>query len=167
MLLYLKEEGVKYKPDIVILGFVPSDLARNMSKFHNRPKPKFVLLDNKLQLTNVPVPTISSIIRQEAFKSRIIEWISIIRSARAEAKNYVRDRKRLTEAILDEMIKTIKECGAQPLFVYISSPLAMSKNKPEEEILFEKFLKISAKNGVSAIYLPGLILLCLCKKALP
>ena len=73
MLLYLKEEGTRYKPDIVILGFAPSDLSRNMSKFHNRPKPRFVLLGNKLQLTNVPVPTISSIVRQEAFRFKIID----------------------------------------------------------------------------------------------
>ena len=65
-----------------------SDLSRNMSEFHNRPKPRFVLLGNKLQLTNVPVPTISSIVRQEAFRFKIIDWISMIQEGRGNKKNF-------------------------------------------------------------------------------
>ena len=43
------------------------------------------------------------------------------------------------------MIKTIKGCGAQPLFVYISIPIAMGridqkKEKPSEDF-FEQFCK--------------------------
>src|SRR5262249_10078893 len=33
MLLYLREEGIKYRPDIVILGFVSEDMRRNMLSF--------------------------------------------------------------------------------------------------------------------------------------
>ena len=134
MLLYLKEAGIRYKPDIVILGFVYSDLSRNMLKFNNKyPKPKFVLVGNKLQLTNVPVPTISSIISQEIFRPKIIDWFLMIQAAYGDKKHFNKEKQQLAEAIFDEMLKTIKECKAKPLFVYISTPRAIDKNDPKEE----------------------------------
>ena len=141
MLLYLKEEGIRYKPDIVVLGFAPTGLSRNMSLCYRLPKPKFVLVDNKLQLTNVPVPTISSIISQEIFKPKIIDWLLMIQAEHGDKTHFIKERKQLTEAIFDEMLKTIRECGAKPLFVYISTPLAMSKNNPKEEKPFEDFFE--------------------------
>ena len=74
-------------------------------------------------------------------------------SERADPKKYIKERKRLTEAIFDEMIKTIKECGAKPLFVYISSPLAMSKNKPREERPSEEFFEnFCKKRGILYLF---------------
>ena len=66
------------------------------------------------------------------------------RGARKQ-KKFLKDRKQLTGEILDEMIKTIKGCGAQPFFVYISTPIAMSKidpkNEKPSEDFFEQFCK--------------------------
>src|SRR5262249_1689918 len=42
MLLYLQEEGIKYHPDIVILGFLPFDMKRNVVSFRDYAKPRFV-----------------------------------------------------------------------------------------------------------------------------
>jgi hypothetical protein len=38
MLILFGEEGVKYEPDIVILGFLPLDMARNVLKFRDFAK---------------------------------------------------------------------------------------------------------------------------------
>src|SRR6516164_467780 len=43
MLLYLWEEGIKYHPDLVILGFLSMDMRRNMLSFRDYAKPRFVL----------------------------------------------------------------------------------------------------------------------------
>ena len=39
MLLALKEVGVKYKPDVVMLGFIGADMKRNSEKFRDYAKP--------------------------------------------------------------------------------------------------------------------------------
>ena len=153
MLLYFKNEGVKYKPEIVILGFAPSDLSRNMLVFYLRPKPKFKLADNGLQLTNVPVPTIRSVLNQEVYKLKIIDWVLMTQSSSGRGKYYFRERWKLTEAIFDELVKVIKECGAKPLFVYISTPLAISKNKQSTEKAFEdSFEQYCKERGVPYLF---------------
>jgi len=65
MLLYLKEEGVKYHPDVVILGYLNMDTYRNLWKFFAFAKPKFDMTPNGLQLTNVPVPTPEQVLAEE------------------------------------------------------------------------------------------------------
>jgi hypothetical protein len=55
--LYLKEEGLFYKPDVVLLLFNKTDFGNNINKeqyWYN--KPYFILEDESLQLQNIPVP---------------------------------------------------------------------------------------------------------------
>ena len=70
-----------------------------------------------------------------------MDWLLMIQAEGEDKKSFIKNRKQLTEAIFDEMIKTIRGCGAQSLFVYISSPLAMSKNNPKEEKPAEEFFE--------------------------
>ena len=56
MLILFKEEGVKYQPDIVILGFLALDMSRNLLEFRDFAKPRFVLENGELELTGTPVP---------------------------------------------------------------------------------------------------------------
>ncbi len=50
------EEGIKYTPDIVVLGFIQPDMSRNMLNFRDFAKPKFKLRNKELKLTASPVP---------------------------------------------------------------------------------------------------------------
>ncbi len=68
MLLYLKEEGVKYSPDVVILGYVSIDPPRNLLSFRDFAKPKFELAPGGLRLTHVPVPTPESVLAWEPYR---------------------------------------------------------------------------------------------------
>lgn len=56
--LWLKHEGLKYRPDIVIFGFSAAndldEIASSVSYYY--PKPIFMLEGDKLVLKNVPVP---------------------------------------------------------------------------------------------------------------
>ena len=70
MLLYLKEEGVKYHPDVVILGYLNMDTYRNLWKFFAFAKPKFDMTPEGLKLTNVPVPTPEQVLAEEPYRSK-------------------------------------------------------------------------------------------------
>ena len=56
MLIYLREEGIRYRPDIVILGFLTGDMERNVLSFRDYAKPRFVLDGGKPALRHSPVP---------------------------------------------------------------------------------------------------------------
>ena len=62
MLLYLKEEGIKYRPDIVLLAFIADDVHRNMLTFREYSKPRFLLKDGGLKIINSPVAPLASLL---------------------------------------------------------------------------------------------------------
>ncbi len=57
-LLYFREEGVRYSPNLVITAFGSHDAIydNTRSVAYTYPKPYFILEDGKLVLKNVPVP---------------------------------------------------------------------------------------------------------------
>lgn len=57
-LLYLREEGVKYEPDVVMAYVAHFGNHRHMhSRRFGKEKPQFMLREGELTLTNQPVPT--------------------------------------------------------------------------------------------------------------
>jgi lysophospholipase L1-like esterase len=55
--LWLKEEGLKYKPDILLLLINGHDFSTNLHYMYDgRYKPMFILKNDELKLTHVPVP---------------------------------------------------------------------------------------------------------------
>jgi hypothetical protein len=120
MLLYFQEEGVKYRPDVVLLGFLYDDMERNLVGFRDYAKPRFEQRDGRLELRNVPVPPPEQMLRQEPYRSKFLDLWTILRarwewrSGAAEAR-----MKRLTLAILDEIASAARGVGAQPAFAYL------------------------------------------------
>lgn len=120
MLILLKEEIVKYKPEIVILGFLHLDMKRNVLNFRDYAKPKFVLNNNQLMLTGVPVPTIEETIKWDWARPRVIDIFSIVRQKfRKFSGLYIKEKEKVTKAILTEMIQVIDSNDAIPVFVYL------------------------------------------------
>lgn len=120
MLILLKEEGIRYKPDIVVLGFVYIDMPRNVLSFRDYAKPMFVVQDGKLVLTNSPVPRPEDVLKWDWARPRIYDFLSILGyhfSFRAGL--YEKEINEVTAKILDEMVRTIDEIGATPVFVYL------------------------------------------------
>jgi len=119
MLLFFREEGKKYQPDIVVLGFVSFDMDRNMGDFVFHAKPKFELLGEKLKLTGVPVPAPGEVKDREFFRLKILDLMTMTASQYARKTGlYERKMKRLTEAILDQLVKESDTIGATTVFVY-------------------------------------------------
>lgn len=120
MLLYLQEEGVKYHPDVVILGFAHMDIHRNLWKFFAFAKPKFDMTPTGLRLTNVPVPTPDQVLAEEPYRSKAIDTAVILtQKLRWVTGITERDARQLTIPILDEIVSTTRAIKAVPVFVYL------------------------------------------------
>ena len=164
MLLYLKEEGIKYHPDVVIVGFAYLDVYRNLWTFFAYAKPKFKLASDKLELTNVPVPAPDHVLAQEPYRLKSFDLLEMLREKLrwSTGKNETQARN-LTHSILDEIIATTRGIGAVPVFVYLpvyeeitplpksSYPLtAMSPPVPDRE----QFLRdICHEQGIPCLFL--------------
>lgn len=140
MLLLFKEEGVKYQPDIVILGFLPLDMVRNLLEFRDFAKPRFVLKSGELKLTGTPVPRPEEILRWDWTRPRILDIFSLIRHGIKKSLGIQqREMEEITSAILMELIRSVESIHATPILAYLPrgreitvSPAVM----PDEKYLF-------------------------------
>jgi hypothetical protein len=153
MLLYLREVGADYHPDLVLLGFVARDMERNLLGFRDFAKPRFELEGTRLVLRNTPVPRPEEVLARERYRSRFVDLLSLfsdeIRSpspAREEEK-----RDRLTAAILDEFRRTVAQMCATPVFAYLPVEEELGRPgvgaTPEEDF----FLRYCRDRGIMAV----------------
>ena len=120
MLLYLKEEGLKYHPDIVLLGFDYIDIYRNIWSFFAYAKPKFELDSGTLKPSNVPVPTPDRILRLEPYRPKAYDVLFILQDKiRWLLKKNEDQARAVTRALLDEIVADTRGIGATPVFVYL------------------------------------------------
>jgi hypothetical protein len=132
MLILLRQEGVKYEPDIVILGFLPLDMPRNVLQFRDFAKPRFVLEGGELKLTGVPVPRPEDILQWDWTRPRIVDVFSLMHH---EVRTLfgLRDKEieNITTAILMEMIKLIASVPAIPMLAYLPRAREIAMDNPE------------------------------------
>lgn len=121
MLLYLQEEGVKYHPDIIMLGFIGSDMKRNRMKFRDYAKPYFAIgANNQLELRNVPVPPPDEFLASEIYRPKFFDVLSLLWLKIENRMGRLWEKEvRITDALLDEIVAVSKEHGAEPFFVYM------------------------------------------------
>lgn len=122
-LLRLREQGLAYRPDVVLLGFLNADVERNQLWFRDYAKPRFRLRGGSLVLENVPVPApeafLASVRLRAAGYAQML--FDVVFADRLERRN----RKR-TEAILNALVSEARAAGARPAMVYLPS-LAQSR----------------------------------------
>ncbi|HRY28959.1 MAG TPA: SGNH/GDSL hydrolase family protein [Elusimicrobiota bacterium] len=114
MLLYLRQEGLTYHPDVVILGFVTCDIPRNSTTFPWAAKPRFRLHGQDLLLENFPVPSPDEIVRWEFFHPKLFRLLKTLFSPRDTPGEW-----RLTTALLEEFCRVARAAGAAPLVVFM------------------------------------------------
>ncbi|MEE9573578.1 MAG: hypothetical protein V3W20_11055 [Candidatus Neomarinimicrobiota bacterium] len=121
MLIFLKEEGIKYNPDIIILGYIHYNMRRNMLNFRDYAKPKFELnRKEELRLTATPVPPPEETLKWDWTRPRIVDIFSIIHyKLRLRSGLYSKEKDKLTTAILNEIITLADSIHAIPIFVYL------------------------------------------------
>src|SRR5713101_2604667 len=143
MLLYFKEEGIKYRPDIVILGHVEDDVGRNYWSFWAAAKPKFELRSDGLHLTHVPVPTPESVLAREPYQWKTLDLVLTLweRLSWMGGRKQRKD-KEVTDAIFDEIASTSRQIGAHLLFVYLTGSDGMGnahKNLTKDEQFLDSY----------------------------
>ena len=78
MLLYLEDEGLRYRPDVVVLGFHPFDMERNLLSFRDFAKPRFALEHDALVLRDTPVPTPEAVRAAEPYRSKFWDLLTML-----------------------------------------------------------------------------------------
>lgn len=141
MLIHLTKDGVKYQPDIVILGFNSYDMDRNVLRFRDFSKPRFEIDEGELRLTNSPVAHPAEILRFDWIRPRIYDIWSIVKlRLRVMTGRYERDKETLTRRILDEIVETAEGVGAHPVFIYLPAEkelTAAHQTLPAESFLLD------------------------------
>jgi lysophospholipase L1-like esterase len=146
-LLLFRDKGIKYQPDIVILVVSNNDFKDNLLErvYITYNKPVFKVGDNnKLILTNVPVPQRSLMSRSIAYVAarsyiltqlnRILDNSNVLQLIRAQFKeqskeqpsearqslraNYLRKNELIMALLLSEFQKTVSEIGSELLVVF-------------------------------------------------
>jgi hypothetical protein len=154
MLLYLREEGVRYHPDIVLLGFMPDDMERNILSFRDYAKPRFAVRDGHLELATPPVPRPEETLAAETWRSRFLDLVSMARSRYEWRSGRTSARtKELTAAILDEMKATIERAGARAAFAYL--PVYGEIPRTEEGLTAREraFFAYCKDRGIAGLYI--------------
>ncbi|MBK8659444.1 MAG: SGNH/GDSL hydrolase family protein [Bacteroidetes bacterium] len=124
-LIKLIHEGLKYQPDIIVLGYQQDDVYRNMVSFRDYAKPYFVLKNNTLELKNVPVPFPEYFTNQFHLKS-----IGLLKAKWAEVTATYNgpENEILSKAILDSMVTLAQKQHALFITVYLPWDVQIMEN---------------------------------------
>ena len=139
ILIYLREEGIKYKPDIVVLGFVNQDMWRNTLSFFAYAKPKFDLEKNGLVLSNSPVPPPDVMLKSFRFRSRFVDLMALLYFKKFKSFEASQKQELITDKLLVEIRKTITSIGARPLFFFLPPAQDLLNTDKEGKIWGEDF----------------------------
>jgi hypothetical protein len=115
MLIRLQRDGLRYRPDVVLLGFVEMDLPRNRLHFREYGKPRFYLQDGELALRHVPVKEPDDY--EDAFPRLGNYWTMLLdawRTSRLEA-----EERELALALVTETGAAAVRAGARFALVYL------------------------------------------------
>jgi hypothetical protein len=154
MLIYLREEGVRYRPDIVILGFLTGDMERNVLSFRDYAKPRFVLEGGKLALRNTPVPPPHEVAGAEKWRSKFADVLAMLwLRYRWRSGAISEETRELTLAILDEMKAAIEAAGARPAFAYLPAYGEIDRTDPAMTGQERFFFSYCRRRGIQSMYL--------------
>jgi hypothetical protein len=119
MLLYLKEKGPVYRPDVVVLSFMEMDMVRNVMAFRDFAKPRYDWKDGSLRLRNVPVPSPEEVVRGEIRRWKLRDAAVTARQAFETATGVMQRRiSDVTRGILEEMDTETRRLGAKFVIAY-------------------------------------------------
>lgn len=131
MLILLREQGPRLRPDVVVLGYVRPDEERNVLSFRDYAKPMFVLDGAGLRLTNSPVPLPEQILRDDWKRPRLFDLWAVIRQRTAARSGAWQEHIRVvTTRLLDAMVATTQELGARLIVAYLPVGVEIESDQP-------------------------------------
>jgi lysophospholipase L1-like esterase len=154
--LFLREGGLKYSPDLVLVAFFVNDVLSNrldQEEGRKYAKPRFVLRDGQLHLTNVPPPqpsanplkSLSKLLERSylyRFASEMLEKSSpgeLPEYCQVYQTNYTPEWEeawKVTEAILVEMQRLAERAGAQLFVCYLPEQNQVSDSQWNQIALY-------------------------------
>jgi hypothetical protein len=154
MFIYLQEEGFKYHPDIVLLGHAPWDNIRNLHAFSWAAKPRFCWRKNQLVLCNSPVASPQSILKHEFWRSKLIDLIDILEFDFLSRMGMIhQESERITDHILDEMVRIVRKNNAKIIFVPLSIALINTPLHGAANHNFKEFFNKWENKGVLIVHI--------------
>ncbi len=134
--LRLEELGMKFSPDLVVVGLFGPDLDRNELTFRDDAKPRFVCDGDGLELVNVPVPTEEALLATLGRPSVVsYAWAMASKGmARLRERSPSAPKWELARRILDRMRATAVRGGARLVVAYFpAKPGSFSRNADRHE----------------------------------
>jgi len=154
MLVTLREEALRYKPDVVLLGFVYDDMERNVLAFRDYAKPRFVIRDGALVLRGSPVPPPDAMLAAEPWRSKFGDLLTMLwLRYRWKSGRTSQEMKDVTRAILDEMKAAIESAGARPAFAYLPVFGEVTHTDPAMTARERFFFAHCRARGIQTMYL--------------
>jgi hypothetical protein len=154
MLVYLREEGLRYKPDVVLLGFLSDDMERNVLGFRDYAKPRFVLEDGHLVLRGSPVPPPEETMAAEPWRSRFVDLLRLLQARwRWRSGRTSQETKDVSLALLDEIQSVSESAGARPAFAYLPVYGELTRTDPGMTARERFFFAHCRERGVQTMYL--------------
>lgn len=143
-LLRLQFDVLKYKPDIVLLGFVNPDISRNVVAFRDFAKPMYILnKEGKLKLKNTEVNDISYYKKNYLLKSIPIIKLAFLNDSVASLIY----QEKLTIKIVEEMNTVCNKNKIDFKLIYIPTPSEIGVNDDIKEV----FNKTAEKGNILTI----------------
>jgi hypothetical protein len=154
MLVYLREEGIRYRPDVVVLGFLTGDMERNVLAFRDYAKPRFVLRDGALALRNSRVPEPAEMRARLARRPRLGDLLEMLwLRYRWKSGAISEETREVTLAILDEMKAVTEAAGARPAFAYLPAYGEIDRTDPGMTGPERFFFSHCRRRGIQSMYL--------------
>jgi hypothetical protein len=152
MLIYLLEEGLKYHPDIVLLGYGHWDNERNLSEFFYQAKPRFYFNNNRLVLSNSPVHTQKWYFKHEFLRSRFLDLIGILKYDFLKRIGMIdQEAEVITNHILDEIVSVSQKNNAKIIFVPLGHMFTTTTSSREYDPDLKRFLDSWENKGVPCV----------------
>lgn len=138
MSLRLHLDGFTYHPDIVIYAFIGGDIDRTALSFRDYMKPQYALVNGRLHLLNVPIPSPNDLIRRFRYRPAMLDLFLLLRDRVVFRNNQDAGLEPLVNAIWKQTVEDIKRHGALPIFVYLPAGTDMnySEESPNERLMF-------------------------------
>ena len=154
MLLYLTEEGLRYHPDVVVVGFLPDDMERNVVAFRDYAKPRFVLEGGQLSLRGVPVPSPDEVLGREPRRPKFLDLLSMLRGHyRRRSGQEQEDMREVTFALIDALNAAVTGAGARIAFAYLPVYGEIDKPGPGMTGRERSFFSYWRERGIQSMYL--------------
>ena len=138
MYITLSEAISQYHPKLVVAAFIDNDLHRSLLDFRDYKKPRFVIKNNKLVMTNIPIGGIEEVISKATRSKKDdyspIQIINVFNYIRRKLKltDYIREPERsdysggcdhdctaLNEKLFEKMAEMAKQNNAEFLVIYL------------------------------------------------